>query len=79
MKVEGKVVSDDVSVLERECLACLEEKKGVLLDLSGVTYVDARGVTMLDRLVSEENVRVSKCSSFIEQLLKCKEWSGEKR
>ncbi len=42
MKLEGKLASDWVPLLEGECLICLTEKRKVLLDFSEVTFVDGR-------------------------------------
>ncbi len=68
LKVEGKIVSDWVSLLEKECLSQMQEKQ-VLLDLSDVTYVDHRGVEMLQRLVAS-GVMVGSRSVFLNLLLK---------
>ena len=53
MKLEGKLASDWVPLLEGECLTCLNEKRKVLLDFSEVTFVDGRGVELLSKLAGE--------------------------
>ena len=69
LKLEGRIVSDWVSLLERECLTLLQEKQQVLLDLSDVLFIDARGVEMLKR-IANENLEVINSSAFIESLLR---------
>jgi len=49
MKLEGKLASDWVPLLEGECLTCLKENRKVLLDFSEVTFVDGRGAEMVRR------------------------------
>jgi anti-anti-sigma regulatory factor len=72
LKVEGRVVSDWVSVLEEESLRWLQEKQAIVLDFSNVSLVDRRGVEVLRRLRSS-NVRIINCSPLIEDLLNGKE------
>ena len=52
LKVEGRIVSDWIPTLEHESLGLLERGKAVDLDFSGVTFVDAQGVTMLRNLLT---------------------------
>ncbi len=68
LKLEGRIVSDWVAVLERECLRFLQEKQKVLLDFSGVTFIDGRGVEMLKRITSE-NLKILNCSPLLADLL----------
>ena len=68
LKVEGKIVSDWVSLLEKECLSLRMQKKKVLLDLSDITYVDESGVEMLNRIISDD-IEIARCSSLIKSLL----------
>ena len=55
MKLEGKLASDWVPLLEGECLTCLKENRKVLLDFSEVTFVDGRGVELLNKLGGGRN------------------------
>ncbi len=64
MKLEGKIASDWVSLLERECLGVLQEKRKVVLDLSDVRFVDEGGVEMLGRMTAE-GIHVINCSAPI--------------
>lgn len=69
LRVEGRIVAEWVSVLERECWPALEEYRPVQLDLSAVTFIDSRGVAVLRHLGANE-FKVIKCPEFIEELLR---------
>jgi len=64
MKLEGKLASDWVSLLESECMNCLKGKQRVRLDFSDVTFIDEQGIEMLGRLAGE-NVKVINCSALV--------------
>ena len=68
MKLEGRIASDWVSLLENECLRFLDERRRVVLDFSEVTFVDLRGVEMLGR-ISAKNIQVINCCPLIEDFL----------
>ncbi len=68
MKLEGKLASDWVPLLEGECLTCLKENRKVLLDFSEVTFVDGRGAEMVNKLAGE-GIKVVDCCELIEELL----------
>lgn len=68
LKVEGRIVSNWVSVLEEESLRWLQEKQAVVLDFSNVSFIDRQGVEALRRLRAGA-VRIINCSSLIEDLL----------
>lgn len=68
MKLEGRIASDWVSLLEKECLRFMEKNRKVVLDFSEVTFVDWRGVEMLQK-ISVKNVQVINCCPLIEDLL----------
>ncbi len=68
LKLEGQLLGDWVSVLEKECREMLKEQKGLTLEMAGVTYVNQRGVELLRRLVAEK-VELANCSPLIEILL----------
>ena len=74
LKLEGKVSSDWVPLLESECLRCLQEKREVLLDFSDLTFIDGRGVELLGRMAAE-NIKVVDCCALIKDLLE----GGEKK
>ncbi len=69
MKLEGKIASDWISLLEGECLSVLQEKRKVVLDFSDVRFVDGGGVEMLGRMAAEDILMIN-CSAPIEDLLR---------
>ena len=68
LKVEGRIVSDWIGTLERECHGWLEGGKTIDLDLSGVTFIDTQGVASVRTLLTR-NVRITRCSALIQSLL----------
>ncbi len=72
MKLEGKLASDWVPLLETECLSWLKEKREVLLDFSDVTFVDGRGAVVLEKLAAKK-IKVVACSDLIKELIKGEE------
>lgn len=68
MKLEGKLASDWVPLLERECLTCLKGKRKVLLDFSEVTFVDGRGAEVVNKLAGK-GIKVVDCDELIKELL----------
>ena len=68
MKLEGKLASDWVPLLEGECLTCLKGKRKVLLDFSEVTFVDGRGAEMVNKLAGK-GIKVVDCDELIKELL----------
>ena len=69
LRVEGRVVTEWVPVLERECWLALQGNGRVRLDLSAVTFVDDRGVAALRRLGSKA-LEIINCPEFIAELLR---------
>jgi anti-anti-sigma regulatory factor len=68
LSVEGRIVSEWVAVVEHECRQAARETPRVQLDLAAVTFIDARGVEVLRRLVTD-GVAVVNCREFIGALL----------
>jgi hypothetical protein len=68
LKVEGRIASEWVTVLEQECLKWLRAKPEVLLDFSEVTFIEHNGVAMLKRIASP-NLRLINCPELINELL----------
>jgi hypothetical protein len=62
-------VAEWVDVLNRECRLALEEKRPVRLDLSGVTFIDGRGVSAVRRL-GANGLEIVSCPAFIKELLR---------
>ncbi|MBI2205094.1 MAG: hypothetical protein HYU41_14695 [Candidatus Rokubacteria bacterium] len=69
LQVEGRVVSEWVDVLERECCKALQEARTIRLDLGGVTFIDGRGVALFRR-VGTPRLIVVNCSAFLQDLLR---------
>lgn len=69
MKLEGKVVGIWIPDLESICLFQRDEmNKVVVLDFSGVTFIETKGLEMLKGL-KDDRVRIVNCSPFIHSLL----------
>lgn len=68
MKVEGRIVSDWICVVEHECQKLLTQGKTLSLDLSGVNYVGAEGVLMIRRLI-DQGCALANCPLFIHHVL----------
>ena len=69
LKLEGRIVSEWVSILEEQILECLKKTQKVLLDFSELRFVDKHGVEMLRRMPSEK-IEIINCPGFIRELLK---------
>ena len=68
--VEGRIVSEWVGVLERECRQLRREpRRRLRLDLTAVTFIDPRGVAALRRL-ADDGVAVVRVPDFIDALLR---------
>jgi ABC-type transporter Mla MlaB component len=69
LRIEGRVVSEWVTLLERECGLAVQQNRRVRLDLSAVQFIDGRGVAALRRL-GRKGVEIVNCQEFIEELLR---------
>ena len=69
MSLEGKISAQWTDELARVCQSSLRNFRDVTLDLSGVTYVDERGVALLLDL-QRRNVEITNCSNLVDFLLK---------
>ncbi len=48
--IEGKIIADWVRELEKQCLIYIEQgNSDVVLDFTGVTYIDEEGLAMLKK------------------------------
>jgi anti-anti-sigma regulatory factor len=77
LHVEGRIVSEWVSVLQEECSRLLQESgRRLRLDLGAVTFIDLRGVLALRRLTTK-GVAIVNSQAFIDALLKSdgKSWA----
>ena len=76
LKLEGRIVSDWVSVLERECLTWLQETRQVILEVAEVTFIDRSGLEMLRRIISPQ-LQIINASALIEELLQRGQGQGK--
>ena len=68
LRLEGRLASDWIRVLEEECQRWKGLGKGVVLDFSGVTSIDARGAEFAKSLQTQE-VKIINPSMLIKDLL----------
>ena len=68
LRVEGRLGGDDITTLEAAVQGALAVSPAVVLELSDLTYVDARGIRLL-RGLRDRDVRVTACSGFVAHLL----------
>ena len=68
LKVEGRVIGDWVSELDRMCVNCLSENRRITLDMSDVTYIDRQGVDALKRILGN-NVQLTDATLLVQALL----------
>jgi len=69
LRLDGSVVNTAVSELERLCLHYgNNENKNVVLDFSGVTFMNNEAVEMLKR-IKGQRIKIVNPSLFIETLL----------
>ena len=75
LHVEGEVTEPLTSELERVVTMQISEGKRVVLELSGVRFVDAHGVDMLHNW--RQAVALRNCTPFVNELLKARRSQGE--
>jgi RNA polymerase sigma-70 factor, ECF subfamily len=68
LRVEGRVTQQTVEELRGECEALLAAHRTLLLELSGVQFIDPTGIEMFHRLVQKGAV-LTGCSGFLTELL----------
>jgi len=69
LRVEGHITQNTVDELMSSSAACLASHPNVLLDLSGVRFVDSAGLKALRQLIPLGAV-LSGCSGFLTELLR---------
>ena len=69
MILEGRIVAEWGMLLEQECKRYQRHERRILLKCDDVTYVDASGSAMLQRLQSQ-GVEIRGCSALIDSLIK---------
>jgi ABC-type transporter Mla MlaB component len=69
--LEGQIIEGWVDVLANYCEGILNQQRGLTLDLAGVSFLDKRGIALLQYLI-QRRVKVINCSGFVGQLLETK-------
>ena len=67
--LEGQIVAQWVQLLEDECRELLSADRQILLDLSGVTYLDRQAARLL-RELSDRSVRLINCPPLVDELVR---------
>jgi anti-anti-sigma regulatory factor len=68
--IEGTLGGAWVAEVRSACDALLEKNERVVLDLSGVAFVDRAGVELLGSLQADGRVVIQAASAFVAELLK---------
>jgi anti-anti-sigma regulatory factor len=68
LRAEGELVEKWVDLMEEECHRLTADARPVRLDLSGVTYVDTRGLDRL-RVLVDQGVTLVRCPPLIRAML----------
>ena len=69
LQLEGRVVGPWVGELRRICEPLLVGDRTLMLDLAGVSYVDAEGVATLNTFKSR-GATLNNCSPFVEEQIR---------
>ena len=68
LRAEGELVESWVELMVEECRRLRAGSTALSLDLSGVTYVDSRGVECL-RTLAAEGITLVRCPPLIQLML----------
>lgn len=68
LRIEGRVTQEAAEELSSSCHACLTDHHSLLLDLSGVQFVDEAGIEAFRRL-RQRGAVLLRCSGFLSELL----------
>ncbi len=68
LKVEGRVVREWGTELDHACTVLLAQKKNIVLDFSGVRFIDRRGIDVLKKIAGER-VKIMGASPLVQTLL----------
>jgi hypothetical protein len=69
LRLEGQVKGPWVEELRRACAQELATGRGLILEMTGVSFLDLDGVALC-RSLSDRNVALLHCSPFVEEQLK---------
>jgi anti-anti-sigma regulatory factor len=70
LSAEGTLGGAWVGEFHAACDAALDSRGRVMLDLTGVSYVDRRGAELLEALRGDPRVEIASASPFVVELLK---------
>ncbi len=68
LKLEGKVTDQWAALLDGECRAFLRDRKALVLDCAGVSFLDAQGIHVLRNLPFHA-VKIIDAPGFVTELL----------
>ncbi|MEO8326484.1 MAG: STAS domain-containing protein [Nitrospirota bacterium] len=68
LKVEGRVVGEWVPELDRTCTMLLAQKKNIVLDFSGVRFLDRRGIDAVKEMLGKR-VKIIGARLWVQALL----------
>ncbi len=68
LKVEGRVVGEWVTEFDHTCTVLLAQKKNIVLDFSGVRFIDRRGIDIVKNMRGER-VNIIGASLLVQTLL----------
>ena len=69
LRLEGQVRGPWVEELRRACAQALATGRGLILDMTDVSFIDLDGVALF-RGLSDDNVTLLHCSLFVGEQLK---------
>ena len=69
LKLEGKLLEPWVGEVLAACGQPTTRPSGLRLDLSGLTFVDTAGATLLRTLI-RQGIAIAACSGFVAELLR---------
>jgi anti-anti-sigma regulatory factor len=68
LQMEGRIVEQWVDEISSECESICTRWTKIVLDLSGVSFVDDRGVEVL-KSITCDRIQLTGCSLFLTELL----------
>lgn len=68
LKLDGRIVSQWVAILEEECFQILKQQKQLILDCTDVSFIGPEGIEMLGKLKGG-CVKCVNCSPFVRAIL----------
>lgn len=67
--LEGQISNHGVEITRESCEQVLKKGGHLILDMSGVSFVDRTGIALLRKL-QQQNVELINCSPFLKEQLK---------